>query len=168
MCRIYDSTLGRVGTERTSAPSRALVDSVVLYLTVFRISIHRTLPAPPRSPYYTKLRQPTKQCMYSRPSSCLSRRAPSRPPFSNQKVLPFPPFICIFFSAFGDRPVEPLSTRSRPISRVPLFSVNPSFLSLVVFSYLLPSLILEDISLSQRLSKLQSIWCSGANAGHLI
>jgi hypothetical protein len=48
------------------------------------------------------------------------------------------------------------------------FSVNPSFLSLVVFSYFPPSLILDDIPLSQRLSKLQSIWCSRANAGYLV
>ena len=71
-------------------------------------------------------------------------------------------FYLHIFRCSRRSPVEPLPTRSRPISIVPLFSINPSFLSLVVFSYLPPSLILDDIRL------LQSIWCSRANAWYLV
>jgi hypothetical protein len=46
---------------------------------------------------------------------------------SNQEISPFLSFLLLTKRAFlllGDRPVEPLSTRSQPISRVWLISVD--------------------------------------------
>ena len=108
----------------------------VLPLCAYIFLIHRH---PRGRRYYTKPRH-TQSRAPVRLTSCSSRWASYRITFrrSNQTYLSFPSTV-----SPGDRPVEPLSTRSRPISLVSCLSSRPLDL-FSLFSSLSLSLVLED------------------------
>jgi hypothetical protein len=116
-----------------------------VYLHLFHSFPHHRNPRVRR--YCTKSRHSRKAArMYTRirQPACSSRRA-SRP---SRRIISLPPstlFPCVFSLPIGDRPVEPLSTRSWPISRESLILSRPLFIPYSWTTFTLAEPILDTI-----------------------